>query len=156
MTTEPYRRPTRMYSGPLEATFPLDLTKHIALPAGATFKALSIDAIHVHYVHGKMVEHQFPNAMRSFNRCNGKPYFDDIKEGDVVFVGGAWFDEVADRLPGLIPAVDLTLVYDPVTGRVDGTVQAQHTPQPDGVPEEPSPLLKITLGYCLQYFPADI
>lgn len=144
-----------MYSGPLEAVFPLNLREHLPLPEGAIFKSLSIDAVHVHYTRDRMVEHQFPNDMRAFNHCVVKPYFPDFSPDALMFTGGAWFDEVADQLSGLVPAVDFRLEYDAVSGVVKGGVTPQHAPVPDGAPTEPSPVTFITLGYCLQYYPAD-
>lgn len=155
VATQPYRRPSRMYSGPMEAIFPLNLSARIALPAGATFKSLSLDAIHIHYTRDRMVEHQFPNDMRSFNRCTVAPHLLDLSPEAVMFVGGAWFDEAADGIAGLVPAVDFRLEYDPATGIIKGTITPQCTPMPDGVTAEPSPVTLITLGYCLQYYPAD-
>lgn len=152
MATEPYRRPSRIYTGPVEAVFPFNLTDFVKLPPEAVFKSLSIDAIHVHYTRDRMVEHQFPADMRAFNRC----VLPMASPETVFFVGGAWFDTAADRIGGLVPALDFRLEYDPRTGLVNGTVQPLRAPFADGAPTEPLPVTLLTLGYCVQYHMPDL
>jgi hypothetical protein len=134
----PFQRGIRIFTAPIEATFPYTLSEKYPLPDDQTFKSLSVEKFYVHFVDTTpMMEIFFPKGMRNFGKGDGKVHLRQFDAGL--------------RFPDHDPwrCLNFHLSYDIEKHVLDGYV--------DYLPSPPETKIAfIELEYCFSFSPKEL